>query len=318
MAEGPAADAQAAGGDAVAAILGLLQQGARRYRFKPPTYDGSTDVELYTQQFADVQAANEWNAAEAVLHLRSCLEDDAIDSGTGATVEAIFANLRARFGLTQRQARDRLSVLQRKPSQSLQALGLECERLVNVAYPNLGNNMQNTLAIDAFNRALDDRNLKRHLLLAGAETLTDTVRHAEEYLQVGNKDRRNDNKQTRLAAADLTAVAATRQKPTSQDGPTDTSTQLDGLLQRLDRLTALLEGQTNNQSYRRTNGGRGGQRGRGSNRPNQSSGQQRPREGEKCYECDGIGHYARDCPTRKNRATRPSETGSGNDQGPRQ
>lgn len=140
---------------------------------------------MFIQQFADVQAAIEWNGAAALLHLRSCLRDDAVDSGTGATTDKIFTNLQARFGLNTRQAHDKLSALQRMPGQSLQALGLEAERLENAAYPDIPADVRTSIAIDTFGRVLDDRHPKKHILLAGAETLAGTVRHAEEFLQVG-------------------------------------------------------------------------------------------------------------------------------------
>jgi hypothetical protein len=215
--------------DPTNAILDLLR-GVRRHQFKPPTFDGTTDIELFIRQFSDVRDANEWGAAATLLHLRSCLQDDAVDSGTGETSDEIFANLRARFGLTERQARDRLSALHRAPEQSLQALGLESERLVAVAYPGVKANVRTTLAIDTFTRALDDRNLKRHLLVAGANTLTDTIRRAEEFLEIGKPEQKGE-KAIKLAAADVhpgkSAAANQEQRPS----------QLDSILQRLEQLT---------------------------------------------------------------------------------
>lgn len=299
-----------AAADPVAALLELLNHGARRNRFKPPTYDGSTDIELFVRQFNDVRAANNWNRAATLLHLRSCLQDDAIDSGTGATVDEIFTNLRSRFGLTERQARDRLNMLQRTSGQSLQALGLEAERLVTVAYPDIPANVRVPLAIDAFNRALDDRSLKRHLLLAGGNTMSDTVRHAEEYLQIGGKsERRGDSKQLRLASTDLETVDAGAQDPTDR---------MDQIVQRLDRLTTLMEGQVErSQSYQSRGQTAQSARGRQTRRPG-SSGQ--GQKDKRCFECSGLGHFARDCPSRK--STSPSSatttTQSGNDQSPRQ
>lgn len=95
------------------------------------------------------------------------MTDDAVDCSRGATTDVIYANLRARFGLTVKQARERLSSIEKTPNQTLQALSVEAERLVAVAFPQLAAQDRATLAIDAFIRALDNKGLKRHLLVAG-------------------------------------------------------------------------------------------------------------------------------------------------------
>ena len=77
--------------------------------FKAPRYDGTGDVETFIQQFRDVVGANRWPDGAALLHLRQALEGDAKDCSRPTELEGVFNNLRARFGLTPREARTRLS-----------------------------------------------------------------------------------------------------------------------------------------------------------------------------------------------------------------
>ena len=77
--------------------------------FKAPRYDGTGDVETFIQQFRDVVGANQWPQGAVLLHLRQALEGDAKDWGRPAESEKVFNNLRARFGLAPREARNRLS-----------------------------------------------------------------------------------------------------------------------------------------------------------------------------------------------------------------
>ena len=293
--EGEEQEIPQAEGD-VAALMRVLRGAGRQYR--PPQYDGRTDVELFIQQFHDVRAANGWDNAAALLHIRSCLVGDAVDCGSGATANEIQTSLRARFGLSERQARDRLSSLQKGQSQSLQALSVETERLVAVAYPGVAVAVRTTLAMDAFTRALNDTGLKRHLLLANAATLTETVRCAEEFLQVsGRADRqRVAGRPLNMAAA----VVSTEPKAVSSSAPASSEqvSELTQVIQRLDKLTTLLEQQSRQYQNRGA--------------ASHSNTQQWPRKPIQCYGC-GENHRVRDCPN-----SPATSQQSGNGQGPRQ
>ena len=113
------ADPMEAGGDTVGAESGqtamwdrltdILERLAMPQRpatpcFKPPHYDGTGDVETFIQQFRDVIGANQWPDDAALLHLRQALERDAKYCGRPTELEEVFDNLRARFGLTPREA----------------------------------------------------------------------------------------------------------------------------------------------------------------------------------------------------------------------
>ena len=155
--------------------------------FRPPHFDGTGDVDYFLQQYGDCRDANGWNDGASLLHLRICLEKTATECGRGATVADISGNLRARFSLTQRQARDRLGCLRRESGQNLYDLGHEVERLVRLSYPDMRAADRATIAIDTFKRALDHKGLSRHLLTVQCNTVQAVVRAAEEYLQVSGQ-----------------------------------------------------------------------------------------------------------------------------------
>ena len=67
------------------------------------------DIELFLAQFDDVAVANHWGGqATLATPLRAHLEGSARACGAGRTRDRIEEALRARFGLSQRQAKDRL------------------------------------------------------------------------------------------------------------------------------------------------------------------------------------------------------------------
>ena len=249
-------------------------RGARS-EFKPPRYDGGSNVELFIQQFDDVVEQNEWTDQAALLHLRSCLQDEAVECGAGTTVDEIKTALRARFGCTRKQAKDRLANIKRQPGQTLCTLGSEIERLMRIAYPEMDDNDRGGLAIDFFLRALDNTRLEQHLLNSGAETLAETIVAADEWLQIGNAASHRHR---------VNVVGTTYEKASTGEPPDE---RLDKILKAVEDLCVLVKNQTLQNSARR----------------HQNLGEQRAsrlpanRQSGKlsCWQCGGN-HYKWNCP----------------------
>ena len=70
------ADTQQLQMEQLAAITQALQL-AGRPSFKPPSFSGDGNVDLFVSQFEDVAEANHWSPLERTLHLRSQLTGDA-------------------------------------------------------------------------------------------------------------------------------------------------------------------------------------------------------------------------------------------------
>ena len=101
--------------------------------FKLPRFDGKSDVELFLQQFEEISEANEWNPAASRLHLKEALVDGARDCSRPVTTEGVVIALRARYGLTTREARAKLATLRKDHGATLQEHRVDVERLVDVA-----------------------------------------------------------------------------------------------------------------------------------------------------------------------------------------
>ena len=82
-------------------------------QFKAPQYNGQGDVEYFISRFEDISVANGWRDAAALLHLREALKENAKGCGRAPFVLAVYAAPRARFRLSPREARSRLSNAER-------------------------------------------------------------------------------------------------------------------------------------------------------------------------------------------------------------
>ena len=99
-------------------------------------------------------------------------------------MQAIYAALRARFGLSPREARSRLSVLKKDFRTPLQEHAAEVERLVNIPYADLLQEHRASMRIETFGNTLGYLPLQRHLLAVHTPTLEDAVRAGNEFLQI--------------------------------------------------------------------------------------------------------------------------------------
>lgn len=254
----------------------VLGRTTQRDRFSAPKYDGTGDVELFITQFDDVAEANRWSERDCLLHLRLSLEKDAKACSRGETVDDVYSNLRTRFGLTVRQARDRLAGLKREPNQSLHALGVEIQRLVELGYPRMGADDQMTLAVEAFKRAVDHRALNRHLLALDCRTIDDIVKASEEYFQVSGQ----------VARPRQTIASLGRETEVPRSGTSDFTAEPGTSNALLERLVGALEQNSKvmaefvacNQ-YRRSN-----------------PAPPKKKSNLGCHECGSTDHWKRSCP----------------------
>ena len=169
--------------DQLTALTQALQL-AGRPSFKPPSFSGEEDIELFLKQFGDVADANRWTPLERTLHIRSQLQGDAQSCGQGESYQEIVDDLKARYGLTRRGARDRLTNIRLKAGQNVHKQASEITKLVSIAFPVLPDTDQQTMALEYFSRAWESKAVQEHLLSRGPTTIREAVRATEEFLAI--------------------------------------------------------------------------------------------------------------------------------------
>ena len=94
-------------------------------------------MEYLISRFEEISDANGGGDAAALLHLREALKENAEGCGRAPSVLAVYAALRARFGLSPREPISQLSTLWKEYRTSLQEHAVEVERLIAIAYGEL-------------------------------------------------------------------------------------------------------------------------------------------------------------------------------------
>ena len=245
-------------------VRALREDRPTRREIKPPQFSGQGDVELFLSQFRDVAVANQWTDQEYALHLRLSLIDRAADCSRAEDRTEIEQSLRAQFGLSTRQAREKIRLLQRGPKQSVHELGTEAKKLVRLAYPGLQAREQEDMAIEVFIQALDNKSVKRHFLASPADSVSEAIEKVNEFLEASDS-----HSKTRVHAI-------SREGETPQPALSDPTIEMlksiyELLKKREDTLDKLLEQQQ----------------------------ARKPPQPAKCYLCNGS-HYKRDCPKLQN------------------
>lgn len=258
----------------------------QRDRFKTPTYNGVGDVDYFLRKFQDVSNASNWEPDEALIHLRDALQGEAEDCGRGQTMWAITESLRARFGLSSREARYRLSSLKKNAKMGVHAYAIEVEKLIEIGHNNLPAALRREMALEKFLTTLGHTALQRHLLAVHPTTMEEAVNSSHEFLQIQT---------TFLPGSSIHSVDTNEaeEAPAKAKVSLVQDDALKSLAESLSKLTnevALLKASRPTplpERYPLTQ----------SRQPRQPR-QPRPpsHSGTRCWECQGMGHTRRECP----------------------
>ena len=269
------------------ALLALTQAlkltgAGPRTEIRPPSFNGEGDLSLFLKQFDDVADANQWTLVQRTLHLRSQLTGDAQGCGHGDSYIEIVEDLHARFGVTKRQARDRLAALKMRANQSIHSQAAEVSRLVTVAFPTLADADRRAMALEYFTRAWESKTVQRHLLAVAPTTLKGAVQAMEEYLAVSGSEQTMRAMPVEQTEAELPAQ------------PSALEVSLKAMAEAVIQQTVLLQ-----QVLERI-------------------GQRSNKQQKGCFKCGGP-HMQRDCPQgNKQPSTDAKATAAGNGEGPAQ
>lgn len=114
--------------------------------------------------------------AATVLHLREALKEEARDCGRPEGLVSILRALRACYGMTTKEARNKLATLCRHFHTTLQEHATEVQRLLLVAYEDSPERHRLNMALGMFSSSLGNAHLQKHLMAIGVETLEVALR----------------------------------------------------------------------------------------------------------------------------------------------
>ena len=164
-----------------------IQTPAAGLRMRPRTYDGRTSWREYRSHFERVCRLNGWQALR-LDYLWVSLEGAALSyieslpASRTADYNATCQSMEERFGESQLAEvfRSELRGRRRRKGESLPALGQEVRRLVQYAYPGVGYDALEEIAVERFRESLDDREQRMIIRQSHPRTLEEAVKAATD------------------------------------------------------------------------------------------------------------------------------------------
>lgn len=264
-------------------------------QIKPETFDGTDDWDQYISHFQNCAELGRWSDSDKTLTLASCLKGQARSFYLGLTpfdrnsYPGLVRKLTERFGSTRQQNRylTRFETRVRKPGEDIAALGDDLRLIAQRAYPNLGPDAQETLALHQLYKIIPIE-MKCRCIDRDCGTIGAAVQIIERYEALLGDHA--DRKRTSVRAIDkqfnrgYSAPNGSDSQPRNYLDQSNYN-QKNELQQVLDRLQKL-EGPQD-----RRNPGPERQHYRPSGATRRYS--TMPRQ---CYACDSEDHFLRECP----------------------
>lgn len=257
----------------------------RNQTMKPPSYDGSTAWSDFLIQYEMACEFNGWSEAEKLLGLGCTLKGTAqevlgeLDTRDRQNYSTLIQALNERFGTDNQEVmfRAMLSSRERRAEESFPAFAHALRRLTKRAYPKIGNEGQDSMALERFLAALstDTPSVRDWVCMREPTTLNEAVRLAI------NADCRLSETQPRVQNPKKLSVRAVDIENDQSRHTQKKEDELKEMIKVMKNLCEVVKGQNERRDDKRN---------------------------KKCYACGKLGHFKRDCYKLKNENSQHRES----------
>jgi hypothetical protein len=288
------------------------KRGGHAPRMKPSSYDGLTSYEDYQAQFSMLAKLNEWSGETKALYLAGCLSGSArsVLNDLGAEDRYDYVKLdealRERFGTDDQSELFKAKLRNRVKckDETLQELAHDVRRLVRLAYPKAAIRTHDDLTKDQFIEALGDSEVRWSVFQARPKTITEALKVAMELEAFRESEKCRLRRSVRGVKVEAVGAKDVRDGVGGEEPPPRPAFDLEKVVAQIQQMAQ------SRRSYagpteavgpvERTGMPSGASGGRtvGYADDRRTAGPRLPTDLSriKCFRCDRMGHYVRDCP----------------------
>jgi len=188
-------------------------------RMKPKHYNGQTSWCEYQSHFDRVCRLNNWHSDVKLDYLWVHLEGAALSYVESLPAvrtrdyQCMCNSLEERFGESQLAEvyRSELRGRRRRSGESLPALGQEIRRLAQYAYPSVGYDALEAIAVERFREALEDREQRMSIRQGHADTLEAAVKAAVDMESWQISEKQHEPKHVRAVNEEKSELAQVKE-----------------------------------------------------------------------------------------------------------
>ena len=244
-------------------------------RIIPDHYNGNVDWEEYQSHFEDCAELSNWDHRSKVLFMAAGLKGQArtyymsLDASDKRSYTALIYKMRQRFGSSQHAVKwlNQLELRQRRPGESITALGDHLRQLAKKAYRNLDTQAQESLALNQLYKLIPI-GMKCRCIDHDCQSVQEAVEVIERYEAIigeATQERRRNN---------FRAVDQKQEPQTVDPSMSNILKKLDARLEKLESLS--LAQQIGGRDYQ-------------NRRPDAN-------RDRKCFFCSSPDHMVKNCP----------------------
>ncbi|VDH94524.1 Hypothetical predicted protein [Mytilus galloprovincialis] len=287
--------------NAYSKVSNMSRMSSNEPQHRLPFYNGKTEWESFWCQFQIISRSYAWDNQKQATQLLLCLQNEALNFASRlphavqTDIFSLFVELKKRFGdnILPSTHRAALQDLNKQNKESLQEFAYRVVNLISKAYPEIkGTQLFEELTVEHFLYGLNDENMTYDVISKQPKSIDEALNMVmwhESCRSRSGKNRKSSIREVQFdSQCEENDIRRLHQKQyvteerLNQFGRELKDSIIEGMANLNKKMPSLPS--TNSNNYQQSNYAK-----------------KTESNNNRCYNCNGIGHYSRNCPSKQDK-----------------